>query len=710
MNEPTVLDYVKSIFKDWKSFFGFLRALLRHASTMDMVETAPAEPIGVETPASEPSNLQPATPFPWRTIVALILALAAQRFLEPASRQVSLSIALYLASAGLLLWAFYTGEWMLPAGDSQTRRADPLTMSAVPFFLSLALLLGAFLDFKEGMFNWHNTLLWLAGTGCFVWAVWIRRPRVPKSAARTDWGWIALLAAASALVVFFRVYRLSDVPGQPFSDHAEKILDIYDITQGQTWVFFERNTGREAIQFYWTLLMDWIFKTGLTFESLKIGTVLLGLLTLPFMYLLGKEVGGRRTGLLALAMTGIGYWPNVISRVGLRFPLYPLFVAPTLYYLFRGLRTQNRNDFILSGVFLGLGLHGYSPFRIVPILVVLAIGLYLLHVRSKEERSQAALWLVVLALTSLAVFLPLFRYAIEFPEFFTYRALSRLGPLEQPLPGPWYQILISNVGRALLLVNYDNGGIWTNSVMNRPALDVVTAALFVIGLVLLLARYARRRGWLDLFLILAIPILQLPSSLSLAYPEENPAINRAGGSLVVIFLIAALALDGLLTALSSGLTRRGRTLAVWGAAGLLLFWSGAQNYDLVFNQYAAQYKISVWNVTDMGEVIKEFGETYGTTDTVWIVPYPFWIDTRLPGIEAGIPNRDFAIYRDNLPSTLGIPGPKLFIVKAEANIPQDNDQATLDVLAQLYPQGTLTLHEAEIPGFGFWMYFVPAEN
>jgi hypothetical protein len=259
-------------------------------------------------------------------------------------------------------------------------------------------------------------------------------------------------------------------------------------------------------------------------------------------------------------------------------------------------------------------------------------------------------------------------------------------------------------------MNYDNGGIWTNSVMNRPALDVVTAALFVIGLMLLLARYARRRGWLDLFLILAIPILQLPSSLSLAYPEENPAINRAGGSLVVIFLIAALALDGLLTALSSGLSRRGRALAVWGAAGLLLFWSGAQNYDLVFNQYAAQYKISVWNVTDMGEVIKEFGETYGTTDTVWIVPYPFWIDTRLPGIEAGIPNRDFAIYRDNLPSTLGIPGPKLFIVKAEANIPQDNDQATLDVLAQLYPQGTLTLHEAEIPGFGFWMYFVPAEN
>ena len=72
-------------------------------------------------------------------------------------------------------------------------------------------------------------------------------------------------------------------------------------------------------------------------------------------------------GLFALLFAGIGYWPNVISRVGLRFPLYPLFVAPTLYYLLRGLRTRNRNDFILSGLFLGLGLHGYSPIRILPI-------------------------------------------------------------------------------------------------------------------------------------------------------------------------------------------------------------------------------------------------------------------------------------------------------------------------------------------------------
>ena len=73
----------------------------------------------------------------------------------------------------------------------------------------------------------------------------------------------------------------------------------------------------------------------------------------------------------ALLFAGIAYWPNVISRVGLRFPLYPLFVAPTLFYLLRGLRTRNRNDFILSGIALGIGLHGYSPIRILPFVVVM---------------------------------------------------------------------------------------------------------------------------------------------------------------------------------------------------------------------------------------------------------------------------------------------------------------------------------------------------
>ena len=107
---------------------------------------------------------------------------------------------------------------------------------------------------------------------------------------------------------------------------------------------------------------------------------------MPFIYLLGKEIANRRAGLLAMLFAGIAYWPNVISRVGLRFPLYPLFVAPTFYFLLRGLRTRNRNDFILSGLFLGLGLHGYTPFRIVPLLAIVTLILWGLYTGKQVDR------------------------------------------------------------------------------------------------------------------------------------------------------------------------------------------------------------------------------------------------------------------------------------------------------------------------------------
>ena len=203
------------------------------------------------------------------------------------------------------------------------------------------------------------------------------------------------------------------------------------------------------------------------------------------------------------------------------FPLYPLFVAPTLYYLIRGLRRRSRNDFILSGLFLGFGLHGYTPFRIVPFVVVIAVGLYLLHAQSKGNRKQAVIWLAILALISLIVFLPLARYWVDNPEIILdYRAFSRLGSVEAPLRPAW-QIFLSNTWNALRMFNWDNGEIWVHSVTHRPALDVVSGALFLIGVVLVLIRYIRQRHWLDLFLLLAVPLLQLPSIFPWPFPGKS---------------------------------------------------------------------------------------------------------------------------------------------------------------------------------------------
>ena len=715
-DEPTVLDLFKSIFKDWKSFSNFLGTLFdaarREQFNQDLAEErepiVELEPSTIERPAS--------TRFPWRALLGLGFALLAQRVLEPPARVIEYGVGLYIIALGLITWSLFSKEWGLPPLRPDHDRQDPETIRPLPAILAILLVFAAFLTFNGNLFRPLNLSLWLLSIGLFVYSLWLpyRRARVERTPAERRkqivWGLLILLVAVLAL--FFRAYRIGEVPLEPFSDHAEKILDVYDVTQGQTRIFFPRNTGREGFQMYWTVLMNWIFGTGLSFLSLKIGTVLIGLLTLPYMYLLGKEIGGKRVGLFTLLLTGIGYWPNVISRIGLRFPLYPAFAAPVLYYLIRGLRTRNRNDFILSGLFLGIGMHGYSPIRIMPVVIIVAVGLYLIHANSRGKRRDAILWLAILGLTSLFVFTPLLRYWLDNPTEFSYRALSRLGGVERDLAEPAIKIFFSNLWNGMRMFNWDDGEIWVHSVTHRPALGVVSGALFLIGAVMVLVRYLRRRHWLDLFLLLSIPLLALPSILSLAYPGENPALNRAGGAYIPAFILAALALDSMVTALlntTEGNSGRGRirNALAWGLTLVLLFWSGAQNYDLVFNQYAKQFENGAWNSSEMGAVIKTFGEKYGTTDTVWIVPFPYWVDTRLPGVWAGVPNRDFAMWQENLPDTVQLSGPKLFIVKADINNPGANDQATLDILRQLYPQGDLEIHRSSVPGHEFWVYSVP---
>jgi hypothetical protein len=185
--------------------------------------------------------------------------------------------------------------------------------------------------------------------------------------------------------------------------------------------------------------------------------------------------------------------------------------------------------------------------------------------------------------------------------------------------------------------------------------------------------------------------------MSLAFPGENPALNRAGGAAISVILIAALALDGLISAFG---TQRKRMLIGWGLAALLLALSATQNHDLIFRQFHQQFREGSWNTSEMGAVLSDFRAAYGTDETVWIVPYPHWADTRLPPIWAGIPQRDIAVFRENLPNTLNFPAPKLFMYYTR-------DEETAALLRELYPQGVVRRFTSAVnEGKDFMIYLV----
>ncbi len=684
-----------------------------------------------------------------RLLFTLIFILLAQRALEPPNRSLTTGIVLYLITITWLLWNNYRGEWVLPEQPVFEGEESPFFFrkNGLVFFVPLCFI--TFLMFGNFMFTPANLVVWFSTFAVFLYIFWNPERSVSllvkirsawirfKSAGITISPWTLLFLIVFGFSAYFRFYLLNQVPAEMFSDHAEKLLDVRDVLNGQTSIYFPRNTGREAFQMYLTALIALVFNTGLSFISLKLGTAFCGLITLPFIYLLGKEIANRRVAILAMFFAGIAYWPNVISRVALRFTLYPTFTAPMLYFLFRGLRTRNQNNFILSGLFLGLGLHGYSPYRFVPIVVVIVIILFIIHRQSKEARKSALWGLVIIGLTAFIIFLPLLRYMVSNQTMFNYRMMTRMGQVERDFSEHWVYIFMDNLWKALTMLVWDNGQIWVHSIPFRPALSIVTATFTVIGVVLLVDRYitvpellvfativdnkeldgspkslensqilkvgcqsVKEKSWLDITLLVLIPLLMMPSILSLAFPEENPSLNRTSGAIVVVFIIAAMAFDGMLTMLKSSKLAPGGKWIAWVISFILITWSANQDYDLVFNQYAQQFNTNAWNTSELGAVIRQFADSSGAEDSAWVIPFPHWVDTRLVGIRAGFPERDYALWPENIVDTVKDPRAKLYLVK-----PEDTD--SIELLRMYYPNGVLRLYESQVEGRDFYMYSIP---
>jgi hypothetical protein len=231
-------------------------------------------------------------------------------------------------------------------------------------------------------------------------------------------------------------------------------------------------------------------------------------------------------------------------------------------------------------------------------------------------------------------------------------------------------------------------------------LGIIAGALFYLGACFLFIRYVRQRNWLDLFWLLSIPALMLPSILSLAFPHENPNLYRTGGAIVPVFLMIAIALDKLMHALVDGLPKRTGPRLAWGLALLLFAFSSLQDYNLVFNGYYQQYKMSAWNTSEMGQVAHDFIESIGSPDTVWVVGYAHWVDTRLVALNAGYPGRDFQIFVDQIESTLPEKRAKLFLLNPE-------DEAAITALNSLYPSGWLQIYTSKVPTKDFMIFVVP---
>lgn len=704
--EPSVLDWLKSVLRGKPLAIpeeGRAPTPIKDLSSKDEMEAIKPTP-GIRDLSIFPVH--------FRLPAALFLGLVAQFMLENYREDTRLSIVLYVLAGGLIVWAMWKQDFSLPSPDVMDSPLSRLVYRPVYLVTGIIASLLTFITAGNNLFDLPTVFLWLLSIIAIFMAFWegswsfagglhkLREWSRLKEYQLRITGWMLLVGLVFAVTLFFRFYQLNQIPPEMVSDHAEKLLDVIDVLNGLPSIFFSRNTGREALQFYMAAATVKLLGTGITHLTLKIGTALAGVITVIYMYFIGVELSSRRVGLFTLFLAGVAYWPNVISRVGLRFPLYALFVAPVFYHLIRGIHKRSRNDFILCGFFIGAGLHGYSPARVIPIAVVFGVLLYLMHKASRGSRVQWITLLVITGVVAIVVAMPLIRIAFDRPDEVVYRMATRYGSTERSLPGPAWEIFLSNVWNGLRMFAWDNGEVWVNSLPHRPALDWLTATFFHLGLIALIVRYTRERHWADLFLLLSIPILQLPSTLSLAFPAENPATNRAAGAIIPVFIIAGLAFDMIPRWLQKQWEDTRMERYGFFLVALLFLVVGRINYNLVFVEYRDLYRQSAWNTSEAGQVIQDYAASVGSYESAHVVAYPHWVDTRLVAMNAGVPTVDYAISREQLERLPETPGPHLLLLHPE-------DQESLALLYNLFPDLSVRRWPNEIPGKDFVIAYTP---
>ena len=529
---------------------------------------------------------------------------------------------------------------------------------------------------------------------------WRSGPRI-----RLSWELAAFLAIwlLGCCLLF---YRLPAVPAEMISDHADKLHDVRNILDGRYPVYFGEFGGSEASYFYLSAILA-AAGLGLTFITLKMGSALIGIFAIPAIYALARVWFGTSVALSATFLLAVSRWYLIASRGGFRYSFSPVMAALTGLFLLRALRYRRRNDFLLLGFVLGVGMYTYTAFRIIPLAVVACLWIELMLDITRrpdgwERVRRTFINALLAAMVTLLVFLPLGRFALDHPADFWRRSATRIASAERPLPGHPLTIFLDNVKNAGLTFNYRGDIAWVQNVPHAPMFDYVTGAGFFLGAIYALYRLLVHRERLYGYLLILLFVALLPSALSLAFPAENPNTPRISMALPLAVLIAVLPV-GLLVSAARRLLPPGAAAAALTLALLPLgAHAGQLNFQHYFVDFARSYKVSSQNSLEVARAISGFATSAGDTQDAWLKVWPHWVDTRLVAIQIGQP-----LWRNHIDTIATArehdtaPGPRLYVLSS-------NDHDSQAALALWYSHAVIRDHLSPVSGeVIFRTYFIP---
>lgn len=338
-----------------------------------------------------------------------------------------------------------------------------------------------------------------------------------------------LLLLTFLTAVSLRLYQFDKIPFGINHDGSLESLEAIELSQ-QPLPYqahsIERPWLGETLFRYYLAIFIKIF--GPNPWTVKLASTIVSILTIPFFYLLSKNLFGRKTALFSTLLLSLSGWQIIMGKTVWRAASLPLTEIIALYFLISALKNRSWVQAILAGIGVSLAVNTYAAGRIVPLIALLAVLLYFLHQNKNVSRYKKTV--VVLFISFCISIFPLLTFAAKHPDIFNSRAdYLYVGNLikETKSLGP----VLGNIKKTALMFNIRAGG--DDFFVNEPLLDTPVNLLFVFGLLtslFFIKKYPYQ------FLLLGFLLSLAPGLLS------SPNGNRDIGSLPFVYLISGIGL------------------------------------------------------------------------------------------------------------------------------------------------------------------------
>ena len=319
-------------------------------------------------------------------------------------------------------------------------------------------------------------LLFLAGTALLWWGM----RTIPEGDPKDDIGRVparVMLLGILGLAAFMRLYGLGTLdlyPANFWDDQSRPLLDAFQILENHHFITYGSIEPGEPLYAYCLALVMYLFPKlgGILVERLVSSAF--DVTAVWVFYLLGKEFGKRRIGLL-MASFGAVCRPMLMMVLSyMRYPTLPVALALVLLFCVRLFKKPSAGHFLQWSLSLGFCYYTYTAFRPLGPFFLVSLLVWVLW-REREQGSQVWNRALGAGLLGLLAFLFIYLHRFYFNPQSAFRQLVEFLFEKARLEYFWGVALVA-VGVKIWL---ESGKDW----MRREIIRWTWAALLFAGLV-----------------------------------------------------------------------------------------------------------------------------------------------------------------------------------------------------------------------------------